>query len=640
MTFSRGARAAHAVAIIFSLTGLMCLAACGGGGGPVTLIGASVTIQLTPTFPGSTTSLGPGASANIQATVFDPNNKGVTWSFSPPTFGALSDPTSTSVTYTAPASFPAATTVTILATSITNPNVIRSIQIPTSPITVSLAVPGISTPLIPLSDQTINQGGTLDIQALIANGGVFPVLTWTLAPPTGAGSLSPSGGGSLVNTTSTFVTYAAPATVSSPTTVTVTATSADSDVSASFRITVFPSGGGSNVAVISVNGGPVPGQVYKNGAFINGVTICNPGQPPAGAFPFPVCQTVNGILVDTGSYGLRILQSAIPSLKLPSLTNADGNILENCYAFPDGSYLWGPAATADVYVGGLNASSFINGPSAAVPVQVISSRINGGVPDSCSNGGANLNTPEQLGANGILGVGPEPTDCTLAGVNFCDGSAQAVPPNVYYACPTSGCLPADSPVLANRLQQVTNPARAFNANGVVINLPAVSGAESSVNGTLTFGFFGVAPGATIYTLDANANFTTVFNGQNLTRSFIDSGSNALFFPDSVPVCDDNTQFFCPPALTNLSASNQGATQGENVIDFAVDNADNLFSTNPGFAAFSTLAGPSGTGSCASGAGACTFDWGLPFFYGRTVYTKIDTCSPDICSPLFAGWWAY
>jgi hypothetical protein len=279
------------------------------------------------------------------------------------------------------------------------------------------------------------------------------------------------------------------------------------------------------------------------------------------------------------------------------------------------------------------------------------------VPDSCSNGGTNnLNTPQLLGANGILGVGPEPTDCTLAGVNLCDGSSQSTPPNLYYTCPSTGCAATDSPVIVPAAQQVTNPVIEFSNvssftrdnNGVILQFPSVSGAESTVVGTLTFGIGTESNNqlgnATAFTLDSNDHFTTVFSGQTLTNSFIDSGSEALFFPDSLPICTVSTQFFCPSfLLSDLSAKNEGKTQGQSTVTFSVDNADNLFSTYPGFAAFSTLAGPEGTyQSCSDENSSCVFDWGLPFFYGRTVYTHIDACLPPpaTCNPLTGAYFAY
>ena len=43
------------------------------------------------------------------------------------------------------------------------------------------------------------------------------------------------------------------------------------------------------------------------------------------------------------------------------------------------------------------------------------------------------------------------------------------------------------------------------------------------------------------------------------------------------------------------------------------NADDLFNNNPNAFVFGQLAGPSTISS---------FDWGLPFFYGRNVYIAI------------------
>lgn len=603
------------VAILVPLAGLIFLVGCFWGRRAQTTQ-PPVSIALTL----SSNIVTAGQSVTVTASVYDSSNQGAMWTFSPLDFGTLTNRTQTSVTYTAPAGFTTATTVTITATSITNPDITSSVQISASPIIVALTPP---------SPQTVNQGGQINFNVSVINYATNPGVNWTLTPASGAGSL--------VNVTPTIgATYVAPATVLAPTTVTLTATSLENAAAtASLRIAVLPAGGGPNVAIITVDGGPVPGQTYINGAFTT-ITICNSGSTTA-------CQTVGGILVDTGSYGLRILQSEIPLLKITKLVDGNGNTLENCSSSPDGSYLWGPVAPFDIYIAGEIASSSL--------VQVISSS-NTPVPDSCSNGGTtNENTPQLLGASGILGVGPEPTDCTVAGVNYCDGSVQSIPPNLYYTCPAVGCATTDSSVLVADNQQVTNPIPSLfqvnigisDNNGVILQLPAVSGTQAAVTGTMIFGIGTESNNqlgsATVFTLDSSDNFTTLYNGQSLTSSFIDSGSNALYFPGAVPTCTDNPQYYCPSSLTSLSATNEGATQGQSTVSFSVDNADNLFSSYPGDAAFDTLAGPEGTySSCSQGGPSCTFDWGLPFFYGRSVFSAMD--GKSVAGAPATPWWAY
>lgn len=605
--------------VLFSMIGLLFLVGC---------FKAGPTTQLTPisiSLLSSVNPLEPGEATQITASVYDQNKQGVTWNISPLNFGALSQETSTSVMYTAPTNFTATTTVTITATSITNPTVTSSLQVTATPIVVSF---------FPPSDQTLNQGQQLTIAPTVTND-TNQAVVWMISPPTGAGSIQVS---------PLFATYIAPSTVSAPTVATVTATSVNSTALAVMHITVFPAGAGANVAAIQVDGGPVPGQVNRNGAFTS-VTICNPGSTST-------CQTVDGILVDTGSYGLRILQSEIPLLKLPPFTDQYGDTLENCAEQPGGSYLWGPVATADVYIAGEAAASPSGASVGAIPLQVISSSPQI-VPNGCSNGSdVNENTPLLLGANGILGVGPEPTDCTLAGVNYCDGSSQPEPRNIYFACPSLGCEITDSPVIVATRQQVTNPITLFSSflggnndsNGMVLQLPAVSGTEASAIGTMTFGIGTESNNslgsATVFTLDSNDHFTTVFNGQTLTASFIDSGSSALLFPDSLPTCEVNSTLYCPSSTVNLSATNTGATQGQSTVSFSVGNADSQFSTYPDNAVFSDLAGPSpAQTSCSGGSGSCSFIWGLPFFYGRTVFVAIDGKSVSGSSGQ-PPWWAY
>src|SRR5579862_8134769 len=75
----------------------------------------------------------------------------------------------------------------------------------------------------------------------------------------------------------------------------------------------------SNVQAISVNTGPDLN--YVDGAFTS-VTVCVPGSATN-------CQTITGILVDTGSSGLRILSSAL-SISLPQQTGSGGNPIAEC----------------------------------------------------------------------------------------------------------------------------------------------------------------------------------------------------------------------------------------------------------------------------------------------------------------------
>jgi hypothetical protein len=203
-------------------------------------------------------------------------------------------------------------------------------------------------------------------------------------------------------------------------------------------------------------------------------------------------------------------------------------------------------------------------------------------------------------------------------------------------------------------QQVTNPVVAFpvDNNGTMITFPAVAAGQGTATGTITFGIGtesnNAVPGtATVYQLDGNDNFATTFSGEYLPQSFIDSGSNAYFIPDDngvITICSDGNGFFCPTSADNLSAQNSG-TSGilGPVTDFTIGNADTLLG-NTSDTAFSQLGGPNdGTGTaCTNGGngytGDCSFDWGLPFFFGNTVFTSIDT--KTVTGQPTTPWWAY
>jgi len=366
-----------------------------------------------------------------------------------------------------------------------------------------------------------------------------------------------------------------------------------------------PAAPADNVQSIVVNAGPTGD--YFNGAFTS-VTICFPGQS-AG------CQTIDGVLVDTGSTGLRVLSSAL-TIALPQQVGSSGAPIVECAQFLDG-FTWGPVQMADVKLAGEQASS--------VPIQVIDERAFPNIPAACSSAGVAEDTLDKLGANAILGIGLFRQDCGPACAFV--GSSN---PGLYYACPATGCQPA-AVSLANQLQ---NPVALFSRdnNGVVIQLPAVAaGGAFSVTGSLVYGIGTQANNglgsAKVLAVDASGNITTIFGGQSYSSSFIDSGSNGIYFLDAgasgLPLCQDSADFYCPATPQSLSATNRGATGVTIAAPFNVGNADTLDSR---FSAFNEIAGPNPGG----------FDFGLGFFFGRSVYTAIEgQGTPGGTGPYFA-----
>ena len=250
-----------------------------------------------------------------------------------------------------------------------------------------------------------------------------------------------------------------------------------------------------------------------------------------------------------------------------------------------------------------------------MPIQVIGDPAFSLVPASCSSIGRAENSVQSLGANGVLGVGVFQQDCGIA-------CAQSIIPGTYYICPSSVCQETQ----ANLTQQLQNPIGMFalDNNGVIIALPSVPATGAvSVSGFMIFGIGtqgnnGLG-GAQVIPVSSNTgNFTTILNLVTYSNSFIDSGSNALFFADaSIATCTTGTAlgFDCPLFPQNLTATNQGAGGATSIVNFQIANAESLFAANPNTFAFDNLAGPN--------SDVTSFDWGLPFFFGRNVFTAIE-----------------
>ena len=354
-----------------------------------------------------------------------------------------------------------------------------------------------------------------------------------------------------------------------------------------------------NVQPIAVNSGP--NNTVVNLAFTS-VTLCAPNSS--------VCQTIDNVFVDTGSSGLRIVATALTAslaLTFTPQTDANGSPVVECAQFADG-FTWGPVKLADLRIAGEQARS--------LPIQVIGDPAfpSTSIPRRCLGTGLpNKSTVQNLQANGILGVGVFRQDCGA----FCASNISGL----YYVCPASGCQAAAMPLD----KQVQNPVAMFAAdnNGVIIELPSVPDAgAASVSGSLVFGIGTRANNAlgaaTVVALDpSTGRFTTLYNGGAYANSFIDSGSNGLFFQDvGIPACGNATAagFYCPAATISAAAVVQGTNGASASVNFSVANAASLLTSNSGFTAFSNLGGR---------APANTFDWGLPFFFGRNVFMAIE-----------------
>jgi hypothetical protein len=378
---------------------------------------------------------------------------------------------------------------------------------------------------------------------------------------------------------------------------------------------------GPNTTEIVVDPGPASG--FSLGAanipYVT-VTVCTPGSSTD-------CVMIDHVFLDTGSVGFRVLRSAVARLSLPPIAATTGHAVE-CYPFVLGA-VWGALASADVRVAEELASS--------IPVQLIddSTPPNDAVPADClasANGGL-LNSAASLQANGILGVGMLAYDCGLSCASGNYGSGYAL----YYSCPgvsAGACAPTG---LAAALQ-MQNPVAHFavNNNGTAIAMPALPDLGAGIaKGRLVFGIGTqknnqIPLTAKMYSVDANTAsltylfLTTTVGATTYTDSYIDSGSNALFFDDASVAqgCQSSAGssggWYCPPTVLRRTATITGATVAglpgnSGSVDYSVANADALFSASS--VAFADLAGSVMQGSS-------TFVWGLPFFFGRTVFTSI------------------
>lgn len=369
---------------------------------------------------------------------------------------------------------------------------------------------------------------------------------------------------------------------------------------------------------ITVDQGPLASTYPTANIPYVSVTVCPPGNTSN-------CQTIDHIIVDTGSSGLRVIASVLNSNLLSALpqNTIDGTNLNECLDFVT-SYVWGSVRTADVVLASEQKIS-------SLALQVIGDSSYPNIPSGCGLG-TRTDTVATFGANGILGVSFSAQDCGQS-------CAQNSSNDVYYVCTSANSCSSTKVPIVNQVQNPVTKLAGDN-NGVIVQLPQISNATgaSSATGYLILGVATQSNNTfsgTQYPLNlSTGTFLTDYvsqSGRKYTnlKGFLDSGSNAIFFDDSgITQCSGNSSgYYCPSSTLSLTASNYANTTAYQ-NSFSVANADILFNANNGNnAAFSNLAG--------KGIGG--FDFGLSFFYGKNVTLVFEGSSASGISGPFVAY---
>lgn len=324
------------------------------------------------------------------------------------------------------------------------------------------------------------------------------------------------------------------------------------------------------------------------------------------------CSTVPNVLVDTGSYGLRLFQSVLNTntvSALTQITDNSSNPVGECVSYGDGSQNWGGVYSANIQLAS-------NATASSVPIQIINSSFQT-PPAQCYNAST---SPASFGYNGVLGVG----------VYVADGGS-------YFSCSSGSCSSYSLPTS----KQVSNPIAMLpsNNNGLTISFNDVdSDGDTGVTGLLSFG---------VNTNDQNTVSTSnqypaslqgglpLFNANfsnNQYYAFLDTGTNTFSMTNSeISACGSPyTDWFCPSSTTSLQINNINSNGQAVLANVSIANTLDLFNT--GNTAFNNI----GT-ALPNSFGGQYIDYGLPFFFGKTVQIVFNGKSSNNGNGPFWAW---
>ena len=368
---------------------------------------------------------------------------------------------------------------------------------------------------------------------------------------------------------------------------------------------------GSNQLLVTVASNPDVTAQYPSLATVNipyvSVTVCDASSQ---------CKTIDHIVLDTGSYGLRVLQGALGGLNLPADTVSGTQQLGECARFLSG-YIWGSVAHATLRMGGETTSS--------LPIQVIGASSLPSAPPDCASTGSDVGSLRGLQGNGLLGVGQFVSDG-----------------GVYYSCNSSSCTKLNPQPAASSM--VSNPVfylQSSDNNGVVVQMPGIPSAGAGTTyGVLSFGVGTQADnsvsGFQVLPADPWGNLTVNLRGIDYPGSFIDSGSNFYFAPLSGVVPTDSAGNFTPQAPLDLPItlkSSAGASYPASMDSQMTlgDYSSMDFTRN---VAFNDIGATDGNPTPVTSS--TVVDLGMPYFYGRSIaYVIHGMLSPVGTGPLYA-----
>jgi hypothetical protein len=369
-------------------------------------------------------------------------------------------------------------------------------------------------------------------------------------------------------------------------------------------VSQYLSATGEHVAQVSVNGQRCGANSYVNEPCV-AIKLCLPGTN--------FCQIIDNILLDTGSYGLRVFKSTL-SLNFPNLTNSANRPYGTCALFGSGAS-WGSMARADIVLGNVFSSGI---KANNIPFQIIDA--NFAQSATLCNDGEVDESPATAGFNGILGVGFFAQDCG-------PGCANNVNNGLYFSCTGNSCTDTAMPLSG----QTTNPVPFLSThnNGYVIALPPVSpSGATSVEGVWILGIETATnnqpyPGINTITTSSNYGYSQAIYQTRTTYGLLDTGTNGYaFFDSTLPTCN---RFYCVTGsftVSMLGYNNLAIQVPFNLVNLnSLSNSKNVFNN----IAFQLEAEDN------------IFILGLPFFLGKVIFFGVEGGASTLGNSYYWAW---